>query len=93
MVSPTWARLQYGTNPNSLDSEGNARVWGAMEILPGWEGARHDRRTSNIGTTPQTPTINNAYRMQRNYINSGNMVGDVRTAYQDWIQTNPSGSY
>lgn len=87
MVSPGWARLNYGTNPD------NDRVRGAYELLPGWEGARHDRRTANIGTTPQTPTISNAYRMQRNYINSGNMVGDVRTAYQNWIQTNPSGTY
>lgn len=93
MVSPGWARLNYGTNPANPDSEGNARVWGARDVLPGWEGARHDRRTTNIGTTPQTPTISNAYKMQRNYINSGNMVGDVRTAYQNWVATNPSGSY
>lgn len=93
MVSPEWARLNYGTNPGDLDADGNARVRGAYELLPGWKGARHDRRTSNIGTTPQTPNISNAYRMQRRYINSGNMVGDVRTAYQNWLQTNPAGSY
>lgn len=93
MVSPGWARLNYGTNPGNLDDDGNARVRGAYETLPGWEGARHDRRTANIGTTPQTPNISNAYRMQRRYINSGNMVGDVRTAYQNWLQTNPAGSY
>lgn len=93
MASPGWVRLNYGTNPANPDSEGNARVWEVRDVLPGWEGVRHNRRTINIGTTPQTPTINNAYRMQRNYINSGNMVGDVRTAYQNWIATNPSGSY
>lgn len=93
MVSPDWARLNYGTNPANLDAEGNARVRGAYDLLPGWEGARHDRRTANIGTSPQTPNISNAYRMQRRYINSGNMVGDVRTAYQNWLQTNPSGTY
>lgn len=87
MVSPGWARLNYGTNPE------NDRVRGAYELLPGWEGVRHDRRTTNIGITPQTPNISNAYRMQRRYINSGNMIGDVRTAYQNWVQTNPSGSY
>lgn len=57
MVSPGWARLNYGTNPE------NDRVRGAYELLPGWEGVRHDRRTTNIGTTPQTPNISNAYRM------------------------------
>ena len=35
-VSPAWARLNYGTNPNNLDEEGNARVWGAFDLLPGW---------------------------------------------------------
>lgn len=93
MVSPDWARLQYGTNPNNLDAQGNARVWGAYDVLTGWKGHPHDKRTDKIGTTPQTPTISNAYRMQRNYINSGNMIGDVRTAYQNWLQTNPSGTY
>lgn len=92
-VSPDWARLQYGTNPSDLDAQGNARVWGAYDVLTGWTGNPHNKRTDKIGTTPQTPTISNAYRMQRNYINSGNMVGDVRTAYQNWIQTNPSGTY
>lgn len=93
MVSPDWARLQYGTNPSNLDAQGNARVWGAYDALTGWKGHPHDKRTDKIGTTPQTPTISNAYKMQRNYINSGNMVRDVRTAYQNWIATNPSGSY
>lgn len=88
MVSPGWARLQYGEKPNST-----LRIWGAYDVLPGWEENPHDKRTANIGTDPQTPTISNAYKMQRNYINSGNMVGDVRTAYQNWLQTNPSGSY
>lgn len=92
-VSPDWVRLQYGTNPNNLDTQGNARVWGAYDVLTGWTGNPHNKRTDKIGTTPQTPTISNAYRMQRNYINSGNMVRDVRTAYQNWLQTNPSGTY
>ncbi len=93
IVSPSWVRLNYGTNPANLDPENNARVWGANNVLPNWEGARHDKRTARIGENPQTPTISNAYRMQRNYINSGNMVRDVRAAYQNWRQTNPSESY
>lgn len=93
MVFPEWARLNYGTDPENLDAEGNARVRGAFDMLPGWQGARHDRRTANIGIDPQTPTISNAYKMQRRYVNSGNMLEDVRTAYQKWLQINPAGSY
>lgn len=92
-VSPAWARLNYGTNPNNLDEEGNPRVWGAFDLLPGWQGSRHDRRTKNIGLDPQTPNINNAYQIQRRYATSGDMVKDVRTAFQDWKKTNPNGTY
>lgn len=92
-VSPAWARLNYGTNPNNLDEEGNARVWGAFDLLPGWQGSRHDRRTQNIGLDPQSPTINGAYQIQRRYATSGDMTKDVRTAFQDWKKTNPNGTY
>ena len=37
MVSPEWVRLNYGTNPENLDAEGNARVRGAFDMLPGWQ--------------------------------------------------------
>ena len=92
-IYPGWVRLNYGTNPESLDASGNARVRGAYELLPGWEGSNSDNRTSNIGIPSQTPSIYNAYQLQRNYINSGNMVGDVRAAYQNWLKDNPTGSY
>lgn len=88
MVSPGWARLQYGEKPNST-----LGIWGAYDVLPDWEGADHSNRTDNIGVPPTTPNVNNAYRLQRRYINSGSMLGDVRTAYQNWLQTNPNGSY
>lgn len=84
--SPLWSKLNYGTN-----QEGN--VYGPEELLPGWKGSRHDRRTSNIGKNPQTPNVMNAYNLQRKYIHSGNMVGDVRSAYQNWKKENPSGDY
>ena len=85
-VNPRWIELQYG-----LGDDGKYRS--PEEVLPGWEGERHDKRTARIGEDPQTPSISNAYKIQRHYINSGNMIGDVRAAYQNWLQANPSGSY
>lgn len=75
-----WIKLNYGNF--QLDSK-----------LPGWEDSDHSQRTNNIGNEPQTPTIERAYQMQRNYVRSGNVVKDVRTAYQNWLQSSPSGSY
>lgn len=81
-----WIELQYGKN-----KKGN--IWYADDELPYWKGKRHDRRTDKIGTEPPTPSIRNAYRIQRNYINSGNIVKDVRTAYQNWLKNNKEKTY
>lgn len=81
-----WIELQYGKN-----KEG--KIWYADDELPGQEGQRHDSRTDKIGTEPPTPSIRNAYRIQRNYIKSGNIVKDVRTAYQNWLKNNKEKTY
>ena len=80
-LSPDWAKLQYGYKDKNKDI-----IWGADEILPGWKGRRHDLRTDEIGTIPHTPSIREAYRIQRNYIKSGNIVKDVQAAYKKWSQ-------
>lgn len=74
-----WIELQYGKN-----KEGE--IWGVDDKLPGSEGKRYDRRTVKIGTKPPTPSIKEAYRIQRNYIKSGNIVKDVQAAYKKWSQ-------
>lgn len=81
-----WIELQYGKN-------NKGEIWYADDELPYWKGKRHDRRTSAIGTEPHTPSIREAYRIQRNYIKSGNIVKDVRTAYQNWLKNNKEKSY
>lgn len=81
-----WIELQYGKN-----KEG--KIWYADNELPGSKGKRYDRRTVKIGTEPPTPSIRNAYRIQRNYIKSGNIVKDVRTAYQNWLKNNKEKTY
>lgn len=81
-----WIELQYGKN-----KEG--KIWYADDELPNWKGKRHDRRTAQIGVDPHTPSIRNAYQIQRNYIKSGNIVKDVRAAYQNWLQKNQGKSY
>ena len=74
-----WIELQYGKN-----KEG--KIWGVDDELPGQEGQRHDSRTVKIGIEPPTPSIRNAYQIQRNYIKSGNIVKDVQAAYKTWSQ-------
>ena len=81
-----WIKLQYGNKDKD-------NIWGIYEILPGWEGQRHDDRTYKIGTEPHTPSIREAYKIQRNYINSGNIVKDVQDAYKNWLLKNQGKSY
>ena len=87
-LSPDWAKLQYG-----YKDEGKGIIWGADDELPYWKGKRHDLRKPAIGTEPHTPSIREAYRIQRNYIKSGNIVKDVRTAYQNWLKNNKEKTY
>lgn len=86
LVSPYWSELNFGR-----DSEGN--LYGADQTLTGWEGARHNRRTSRIGEPPVNPTITGAYEQQRRYVNSGSIIPDVRTAYANWRTTNTDKTY
>lgn len=81
-----WIELQYGKN-------NKGEIWYADDELPYWKGKRHDLRKPAIGTEPPTPSIRNAYRIQRNYIKSGNIVKDVRTAYQNWLKNNKEKTY
>lgn len=80
-LSPDWAKLQYG-----YKDEGKGIIWGADDELPYWKGKRHDLRKPAIGTKPHTPSIREAYRIQRNYIKSGNIVKDVQAAYKKWSE-------
>ena len=80
-LSPDWAKLQYG-----YKDEGEGIIWGADDELPYWKGKRHDLRKPAIGTEPHTPSIREAYRIQRNYIKSGNIVKDVQAAYKKWSE-------
>ena len=80
-LSPDWAKLQYG-----YKDEGKGIIWGADDELPYWKGKRHDLRKPAIGTEPHTPSIREAYRIQRNYIKSGNIVKDVQAAYKKWSE-------
>lgn len=81
-----WIELQYGKNDKN-------NIWDIDDELPNWKGKRHDRRTSAIGTEPHTPSIREAYRIQRNYIKSENIVKDVQAAYKNWLQKNQGKSY
>ena len=78
-ITPGWVKLQYGR-------KGEKDIWDVDEILPGWEGKSHNLREEAIGTVPHTPSIREAYRIQRNYIKSGNIVKDVQAAYKTWSQ-------
>lgn len=78
-ITPEWVKLQYGR-------KGEKDIWGVDDKLPGWEGKRHDLRKPAIGIEPHTPSIREAYRIQRNYIKSGNIVRDVQAAYKKWSQ-------
>lgn len=85
-----WAKLNYGIDPSAF--ENNTSL--AKTLLTGWNGQRNDARTDKIGGREvKDPTIGEAYRLQRNYINSGNMISDVRSAYNNWLQSNPDGTY
>lgn len=70
--------------------------WTDNTILTGSDPTRStSRRTGSIGTGDNMPgtTMGNAYDIQQKYWESGQMVNDVRSVYNTWKQSNPTGTY